>query len=101
MRVSRGARESCEGECGERVAQRHHDAMCKQTFFLRLEGREGESSSGRSAADRSLRVESRRARWMRFDGLTMITAIDGRVSEEVQEQGHARQLECRFDGLLV
>lgn len=63
--------------------------MCKQTFFLRLEGREGESSSGRSAAAKSLRVESRRARWMRFDGLTMMTEVDGCVLEEMQEQGHA------------
>lgn len=44
----------------------------RRTFFLRLAGREGEELSGRSEAS-SLRVESRLARWVRFEGLGMMT----------------------------
>lgn len=68
---------------------------CKQTFFLRLEGREGDSSSGRSVV-KSLRAESRRARWVRFDGLTMVTQLESRSSwfEGLQEQGHAGRVDA-------
>lgn len=58
------------------------------TFFLRLAGREGEESSGRSDTS-SLRVKSRRARWVRLDGLTMTASFDSHLFEKSEQQGHA------------
>lgn len=62
----------------------------KRTFFLRLAGREGEGSSGRSET-KSLRAESRRARWGRFPGLGMMKDANNQLceKEKVQEAGHA------------
>lgn len=72
----------------------------EQTFFLRFAGRDGEESSGRSGT-RSLRVESRRARWVRFEGLTMMANMETRLLEGLkQQQGHAGYLlvGCKSDG---
>lgn len=64
-----------------------------QTFFLRFAGRDGEESSGRSGT-RSLRVESRRARCVRFEGLTIMVNMESRLCENLEQpqQQHAGYL---------
>lgn len=63
--------------------------LCVHTFFLRLAGREGDESSGRSESS-SLRVESRRARWVRLAGLTMVAEVQQAACSKLsQQQGHA------------
>lgn len=62
--------------------------MQMPTFFLRLAGRDGDESLGRSEAS-SLRVESRRGRCERFDGLGMMTRFDSLGWGRMDDQGHA------------
>lgn len=61
-----------------------------QTFFLRFAGRDGEESSGRSGT-KSLRVESRRARWVRFEGLTILVNMDSRLCEDLEQLQQRQQ----------